>query len=328
MHEGAFTLLDCLGFKGVWNKGVQAEQILSFLKAAKKHSEESQVMNTVVSLGNVTQSLVFVSDTIAISTCLKTPVKFKELAAGYLVLLNVLLTAELCKRFAAGPVPLMFRGCTTFGAHIADDSFLLGPAVDEAATLAETSDGAFIWLTPTAQKLFRAYDLYDRTTGADIMRKMKPKDAVAWLTRIVDSEEPFAAQAPFPEESRKNRAYWRKLTDAQKEMVAAEVLYTLAHNRRQDRVFYDYPMAMKGGGDLQADVVNPLLLVNPSKYGEWIDRALSGFEDMPIGVLIKKQNTARFLNAMRERSVEVTSLLMRRQEGMRKTVAQTTGVSW
>jgi hypothetical protein len=46
---------------------------------------------------------------------------------------------------------LTYRGCVTFGAFEIEGPFLLGPAIDEAATYYEQANGAFVWLTPNAK---------------------------------------------------------------------------------------------------------------------------------------------------------------------------------
>ena len=69
MNEGAFALLDCLGFKGVWNRGVTPEVIVKFMEDTKAHSEQLQVRRLVTAMygTKVSVSIAFVSDSIAIS---------------------------------------------------------------------------------------------------------------------------------------------------------------------------------------------------------------------------------------------------------------------
>ena len=229
MKNGAFSFLDCLGFKGIWARDPQAnpQEILGFLIEAKKHADSSPIINAVqMSAPHVEQSIVFVSDTIAISTRFKSePSGDFEAANGYLISLNVILAAELCKRFAGCRPPLMFRGCVTFGEHIAEDSFLLGQAVDEAASVAESTEGAFIWLTPKAQALLRGYDQYRLTTSSAMLRKQHPNDAIAAVNAIIEMQERFESQSVYPDETRKNRIWWRKLNEQQQQKVAAEILW-------------------------------------------------------------------------------------------------------
>ena len=96
--------------------------------------------------------------------------------------------------------------------------------------------------------------------------------------------------------------------------------------QRRDQIIADYPMEMNGGGHLLADVVNPLIHIQPAKYGEWIERMLSGFGDAPLDVLIKKQNTARFLNTASKISKESVSEAMTAREAARSRLAKATGI--
>jgi hypothetical protein len=53
---------------------------------------------------------------------------------------------------------LAYRGCVTCGDFEMDGPFLLGPAIDEAASHHETAEGAFVWLTPRARAVFETIE--------------------------------------------------------------------------------------------------------------------------------------------------------------------------
>jgi hypothetical protein len=329
MTEGALALLDCLGFKGIWDRGVSPELILKFLKEAKSHADNSPTFAAIGFIGtNVKISVVFISDTIAVSIRFVAPPSKPELASGYLVMLAIHLSIELSKRFVAAPVPLMFRGVITYGAHIAEDSFILGPAVDEAATSAETTEGAFIWLSPKSQTYFRSYIDYERTSGAALLGKIEPSYAVPRVDQIVALQAKFQEQTVIPQEVARNRAWWNSLSSDQKRATAPLILENLAQNRGAIQILNDYPMEMKGGGHLHADVVNPLFLVHPDNHADWIGKALSGFTESPVGVLIKRQNTARFLAKASDTAKSILAEQMARQDLIRAKLAEITGVSF
>ncbi|HEY6909514.1 MAG TPA: hypothetical protein VI356_09105 [Myxococcales bacterium] len=46
--------------------------------------------------------------------------------------------------------PLVYRGTVAAGKLLTDGSFIIGPAVDEAAELMNVAEGAFIWCAPSA----------------------------------------------------------------------------------------------------------------------------------------------------------------------------------
>jgi hypothetical protein len=296
MKEGAFAFLDCLGFKGVWDRGVEANQIIGFLEEAKARSHELPTAGLVKQFVPVVeQSISFVSDTIAISTCAKQPDAAPTPAGkGYLVLLTVQVTIEICRRFATAPVPLAIRGAITFGPHIAKDSFLLGPAVDEAAVLAETTQGAFVWLNPRAQSFFWQYMDYYRLEMREQFARLPD------LQRVKAAEHLFSILSKYsptlsPAEVASMVAWWGRLNADQKGRAANVVLVKATERWRDDNVLRQYPMQMKSGGELCADVVNPLFLVPIENHEAWILHVLSSFDDAPVDVLMKKQNTARFL---------------------------------
>jgi hypothetical protein len=49
-----------------------------------------------------------------------------------------------------GEMPLLFRGCLGAGWMKVEGDFLIGPAVDETASLFEQADGPFFWMSPSA----------------------------------------------------------------------------------------------------------------------------------------------------------------------------------
>ena len=53
--------------------------------------------------------------------------------------------------------PLVYRGTVSAGDFLIDEEFLLGPAIDEAASEEKRAEGAFIWLTPSALSAFGKY---------------------------------------------------------------------------------------------------------------------------------------------------------------------------
>jgi hypothetical protein len=295
MNVGAFAFLDCLGFKGIWNRGVAPEQLLAFLREAQKHAEQSMSLASVKAFEvQVDPSLVFISDTVAISYRYKSAPQVPAIAAGYLVMLTAHLASEVCKRFSEAPVPLAFRGAITFGDHIAEDRFLIGPAVDEAAVNAETTEGAFIWLSPTSQRCWAAFREYQRTQATEELRKLPAEKAVKQLDIVFRVSAQFKEQTTMPQFIEAASHWWDRLTLQQKGDIAPLLLPFMA-NSRSPLLVENYPMEMKGGGYLTADVLNPLATVDLKTHNQWIGRILSGFSDSPVSVLMKKQNTERFL---------------------------------
>ena len=71
---------------------------------------------------------------------------------------------------AARTVPaLAYRGCISVGQFEISDRFVLGPAVDEAATYLDAAQAAIVWMAPTANDLFGKSE-YRKPTSDDYRR--------------------------------------------------------------------------------------------------------------------------------------------------------------
>src|SRR4051812_30728242 len=68
MKEGAFAILDCLGFKGAWARHTDPNVIITFLKESRAQILDALILKQVDSLsgGAVSPSIAFVSDTVVI----------------------------------------------------------------------------------------------------------------------------------------------------------------------------------------------------------------------------------------------------------------------
>jgi hypothetical protein len=317
MGEGAFALIDCLGFKGMWNRGISAEQLVAFLDEAKKAAEESPTSVVVDEFATETIDIrhAFISDTIAISVRAKTTTPLNDVARGYLVLLAANACAHLARQFVLrGPIPLLLRGCVTYGLHTVKDTFLLGPAVDEAASLAGTAQGAFVWLTPVASRLRRQYVQGYPQMARSGHEKQGVDKLVEMLERLVSvlrrSEPQLGTFDP-----KRTVAFWSKLTPIQKQKIAPIALEALATYWRADDVLPDYPVPMKGGGVLAADTVNPLFYVGVGEHDIVRARTDASFTAATLDVMLKQQNTNRFVYAASQHS-------QRQQQQLSAPIAQ------
>ena len=116
-------------------------------------------------------SPVFLSDTIAFGLAAKLPVEENgTTATGMSELVSFdadaldswtvwhmgNFVAHLMRRALTGEVPLAFRGAIAFGRFGLTDRFLIGEAVDEAATFHERATRAIVGLAPSAAKFEQA----------------------------------------------------------------------------------------------------------------------------------------------------------------------------
>jgi hypothetical protein len=118
LREGAFAVLDCLGFKGAWARSTDANAIMTFLKESKSHLDKSAIRKQidVVFPGLIKTSVAFISDTVVIG--IQAPQADQHLppvARGYLALLAVTFCGEVINRFLSCPVPFTLRGCVAYG---------------------------------------------------------------------------------------------------------------------------------------------------------------------------------------------------------------------
>ena len=326
MNNGTFAFLDCLGFKGVWNRGVAPDLIVGFLERAQEDADNLPMSKMAKArLPNIDHSIVFISDTVAVSNVFKTPPPDPELGIGYLVDLTAQLAILLAQTFATAPMPLVFRGAITCGPHIAKKSFVLGPAVDLAAELAPASQGAFVWLHPQASAAAQKWrSFWARKYLREIAALSKEQRVAAVDTTwesLIDYSPTLSAI-----EMQRIIEWWRRLSEKQKQDVAELVLATAWMPTRDDSIVTDYPVEMKNGAPLICDVVNPLFPVPPEEHDAWIEAVLSPFGSSSLDIIAKRQNTARFLYAASRLTAEAVAVTRKQVARAQEEAVRITGV--
>ena len=267
MTEGAFALLDCLGFKGIWNR-TPPNEILSKLKELNNWC--SGTINPGFEVlapscdHNLKIKIVLLSDTVAISIKYAERVEHAELPA-FLVAYAVGLIILINQRFAFEKPCIPLRGSVSYGMHFTDDRFILGPAVDRAAENEKLADGAFIWLDPRAEELMSDYYA---------------------IANAVYEKFDFSKIRNYKEFSRQEKA--RKIGVVK----AGAEPFTI-----------DYSMPLKGGARLRCAVVNPLYHMSKKKQQNSLNDLFLAMDSQLIDVVVKKQNTFEYLN----RAAEVTN---------------------
>jgi hypothetical protein len=96
----------------------------------------------------------FLSDTIVIGLAASEPRIVPTVMHAGSVLHACYRAATLLSEALATEPHLAYRGCVTFGRFDIAGTFLLGPAIDEAASYYEQAEGAFVWLAPSAREVF------------------------------------------------------------------------------------------------------------------------------------------------------------------------------
>ncbi len=145
-------MMDALGFKGIWKpdpgetEDGRSKSILERMKELRREAKTFKMPEE--RQGPFVVECECISDTIVVGVWPdkeKTP---PELALPT----AITVTAALCERSARRSPPLAYRGAIAFGRFAMAETFILGPAVDEAAGNMELAEGAFVWLTPSAVK--------------------------------------------------------------------------------------------------------------------------------------------------------------------------------
>jgi hypothetical protein len=146
MNTGAVALIDAMGFRGIWGRH-KPEEVLGALNDMKSWFE-ARIREQFQSQPSMQCQVAFLSDTIAISMALAESTE--NTAALSVIYLGDVISWVL-DRVLRSAIPLAYRGAITVGSYQVEPHFLIGQAIDEAASAHELAQGAFIWLTPSAR---------------------------------------------------------------------------------------------------------------------------------------------------------------------------------
>jgi hypothetical protein len=173
MRRGAVALIDVLGFKGIWRRHSE-DAVIRSLQALLKVAEEDARLATA-GPDNMIDFIapLFLSDTVVFGLAAKSPADVnavlranrtadlvgsfdEERTDSWTVWHMGNFLAHLMRQALVGEVPFAFRGAVAFGRFGLTDRFLIGEAIDEAATFHERPDGAIVGLAPSAARFEQA----------------------------------------------------------------------------------------------------------------------------------------------------------------------------
>jgi hypothetical protein len=170
MRLGALAIIDILGFKGMWHRTVNPVDILLELDKIKSLANELLRHQNEMDGGDLWESLD--AEVRVFSDCLMIVMPmpedkndyeeqnyktFYEAIRKYMLLRYlVLIVTKIITEAVNGNVPFLYRGCISFGEFAFNDFAALGPAVDEAGSYFEKSEGAFVFLSPSAAEIYKA----------------------------------------------------------------------------------------------------------------------------------------------------------------------------
>jgi hypothetical protein len=287
MDIGAIAFIDCLGFKGIWQKYSPEAVLEQLMSAEKKGREMANAFAQIVGPSSMKFACVSLSDTIVVSVTHAQPTDVSEAVKGMLVGCAGIVGQQLAKHLIRAQHPIALRGCVTFGRFLVTDRHIIGPAIDEAATLHERANGAFIWLHPDLRAPLHAFwkNVVDRFSAAPV------EDILV-----------FANKAAFALGSQTH----------QEQLGSAERLRkALLHRGLHD--FMDYDMPLKSGDRLWCPVVNPLAGAPDSEF--MLRQYVSAMTAPAMDVIVKRQNTMRFLQVAAGHSHAVSAQLAKIMHG-------------
>jgi hypothetical protein len=140
--------------------------VLKSLEAIRTHSRQTLEVHQGMSGGdlwdNLSLDLRMFSDTLFLSVFLPPGKREFQDFPGYeetrrymLLRVMVLTLSQSLAQAICGDVPLLYRGALSCGLYQTNDIAFLGPAVDDAGSYFEASEGAFIFLTEQAAEIYR-----------------------------------------------------------------------------------------------------------------------------------------------------------------------------
>ncbi len=145
MQTGAVAMIDALGWKGIWqrpsivtNPGVVLDKLKLIRAAAHEEVDDDfAFFDGLMDLNHQRPSLAFISDCIAIGVGIKEPFDHEfEREAALATCVQTLASnlGRILFRAGISEPALAYRGAIATGDFLMDDPFVLGDAIDRAAT--------------------------------------------------------------------------------------------------------------------------------------------------------------------------------------------------
>lgn len=308
MQEGAFVLIDCLGFKGIWKRTDPELLLQKFSKLGPSIQKRLGQLEVLFSFRDTDQLRIhnrLLSDTVAISFQLERQegCEYSDNDRQMLVFCACIITPLVMHWFLEGEPPLVLRGCVTYGKHFIENNFIAGPAVDEAAEYMNLAEGALVWLHPSAATLYRECrdDLTGYTTLSEESIREKIKEKEAALTSNILT---------------------RRILESRGHAGVEEFIKLVISSMADIPFVIDpYRMPIKNGGHLECPVINPLVsAASTEETGSMIERYSAYISGDRLDVWLKRQNTIEFLreargqleafeNSMRSQGINVNEVM-------------------
>jgi hypothetical protein len=281
MQEGAFVLIDCLGFKGIWKRPDSHLLLKKFSRLGPLIQERLHHLEIIFS--GTDQLRIhnrLLSDTVAISFQFETREsgEYSDRDRQLLVFCACLITPLVMQCFLEEEPPLIFRGCVTYGKHFIENNFIVGPAIDEAAEYMNSAEGAFVWLHPNAAALYRQW-LEDISSYTSL------------------SEESIRERIEAKEDSLVSNVLMRRILELHgRNAIEGFFKLVLKSIPYVPFVIDPYRMPLKSGAHLDCPVINPLVSATSTEDRKAMIGKYSAFiSGDKLDIWLKHQNTIEFL---------------------------------
>jgi hypothetical protein len=220
---GAVLLIDALGIRGIWDVAENQTAALATLKAAletargMKRYIDNALLRRVVSANGVKVHVMSLSDSIVVAAVDESNESTYTETETNALLLDLVCQcgAYVMREAAKKEPPIVYRGVVTVGRLVVDETFLLGPAIDEAAGLVDVAQGAFVWFAPSANAVGRPSYGGPNVWSTMVFEYAVPmKDGTTCATRALSpfvdqgsgSDEPLSIRAGFERAMQSRRA--------------------------------------------------------------------------------------------------------------------------
>jgi hypothetical protein len=205
MKTGAVAMIDALGFRGIWGR-CPPEVVIANMSSLKLQLERD--LKELSAQPIMQFDATFLSDTIVVGLSLPETVGSNRDALSVTFVTDIL--ARILAWSARSTTPLAYRGVVAYGEYEIQPHFIVGKAIDEAASYYELAQAAVVWLLPqtrdiVAQQLrwqprnthlvrfevpLKAGDAFESYTVSPIVQAKDIQDAETLTGALLNTFEP------------------------------------------------------------------------------------------------------------------------------------------
>lgn len=146
MKAGAVAMIDGLGFRGIWDRYPPTE-VMTNMHELKRRVESD--LQQIGAQPEMQFDVTFLSDTIVLGLSLSPSIP-NHIALSAIYVSDIV--SRILAYSARSSTPITYRGAIACGEYEIDANFIMGRAIDDAASCYESADAAIVWLAPSASE--------------------------------------------------------------------------------------------------------------------------------------------------------------------------------